>query len=121
MKIVYPTDENAGFLSKRGAHFGRAKFYTVITLQDNKIIDVEAHENQGHKSGACGNVVSNIMALKPDALVVSGIGASPAKGFAMAGLDVYYDPDSPTIQDSIDKLSQNQLQKLAAQGTCSVR
>ncbi len=82
MKIVYPTNENVGFLSQGGAHFGRAKFYTVITLQDNKIIDVKAHENQGHKSGACGAVVSNIMALKPDALVLSGISASPAKGFA---------------------------------------
>jgi predicted Fe-Mo cluster-binding NifX family protein len=119
-RVVYPTDENMGYLSKRGAHFGKAKFYTIVTIEDGKISDVEVIENPGHSGGACGNAVSNILALKPDALVVSGIGASPAQGFAQAGLDVYYDPDSPTVEESIKKLVADKLQKLNGQGSCSV-
>lgn len=120
MKVVYPTDENMGYLSKRGAHFGRARFYTVIVLEDGKIADVEAVKNPGHSSGACSNAVSNIMTLKPDALVVSGIGASPAAQFEQLGVDVYYDPVSPTVQESIEKLLKNELQKISGQGTCSM-
>ncbi len=120
MKIVFPTDENMGYLSKRGAHFGKAKFYTIVTLEEDKIVDVEGVENPGHNSGACGNAVANIMNLKVDALIVGGIGGSPAEGFAKAGLAVYVDQSSVTVKDSIDMFIGNQLEKLGSQGTCSV-
>ena len=119
MRLVFPTDENKGYLSKRGAHFGKAKFYTVVTIEDGKIIDVEGIQNGGHDSGACINAVTNIMSLKPDALIVGGIGGRPAQGFAEAGLDVYFDQTSPTVQDSIDIFLANGLEKSNGQGTCS--
>jgi predicted Fe-Mo cluster-binding NifX family protein len=120
MRIIFPTDENNGFLSARGAHFGKAKFYTIITLKNGKIADVESITNSGHDSGACGNAVMNIMKLNPDALVVGGIGGSPAAGFAKAGLDVYVDKDSATVKESIDKFISGELRKIGDQGTCSV-
>lgn len=120
MRVVFPTDENMGFLSQRGAHFGKAKYYTVIRLEDGKIADVECIVNPGHSGGACGNAVANIMALKPDAMVVSGIGGSPAKGFANAGLDLYVDRVSPTVGKSVEMLLAGKLEKSGSKGTCSV-
>ena len=119
MKIVFPTDEDMGFLSRRGAHFGKAKFYTLVTVENNRIIDVEGIVNPGHDAGGCGNAVANIMALHPDALVVSGIGGSPAKGFEQAGLSVYVDRESPTVRDSVERLMRNALGVLGGKGTCS--
>ena len=118
MRVVFPTDENMGYLSKRGAHFGKAKFYTIVTLKDNKIAEVECIENPGHSGGACGNAIENIMSMNPDALVVSGIGASPAEGFAKAGLDLYFDQSSPTVEQSIGMLIADKLQKSSGKGTC---
>ncbi|NEW61210.1 dinitrogenase iron-molybdenum cofactor biosynthesis protein [Sulfurovum sp. bin170] len=120
MRLVFPTDENMGYLSKRGAHFGKAKFYTIITLENSKIVDVEGVANGGHGTGACGSAVSNIMSLNPDALIVGGIGGSPAQGFAKAGLDVYFDQSSPTVEKSIELFVAGALQKSTGQGTCSV-
>ncbi len=120
MRIVFPTDENNGYLSKRGAHFGKAKFYTIITVKDGKIIDVEGVANAGHNANACGNAVANIMSLNPDALVVGGIGASPAEGFFKAGLDVYFDQESPTVEKSVELFTNGKLQKSNGDGTCSV-
>lgn len=120
MRLIFPTDENMGYLSKRGAHFGKAKFYTIITLEDQKIKDVEVVQNPGHGSGACGNAVANIMSLHPEALIVSGIGGSPAQGFAQAGLDVYFDNTSHTVQESIALFVQGELKKIDSSGTCSV-
>jgi predicted Fe-Mo cluster-binding NifX family protein len=119
MRLVFPTDEDMGYLSKRGAHFGKAKYYTIITLKGTKISDVECVENQGHKSGACGNAVSNIMNLNPDALIVSGIGNSPAQGFAQAGLDLYFDQSSPTVKASVEMFVAGKLEKNRGNGTCS--
>lgn len=119
MRLIFPTDENMGYLSKRGAHFGKAKFYTIITLVDNKMSDVEVVENPGHSGGACGSAVDNIIGLNPDALIVGGIGGSPAQGFANAGLDLYFDTVSATVQESIEAFVSGSLEKSSGQGTCS--
>ncbi|HGZ71280.1 MAG TPA: dinitrogenase iron-molybdenum cofactor biosynthesis protein [Nitratifractor sp.] len=120
MRVVYPTDENMGYLSKRGAHFGKAKFYTIITLEDGKITDVEGVANPGHGAGGCSNAVANIMQLNPDALVVGGIGGSPAEGFAKVGLPVFVDQVSATVQESVERFVGNELKSINGQGTCSV-
>jgi predicted Fe-Mo cluster-binding NifX family protein len=119
MRLIFPTNENNGYLSKRGAHFGKAKFYTIITLQNRQISDVEVIENPGHSSGGCGEAITNIMSLNPDALIVSGIGGSPAKGFANAGLDIYFDKDSASVNESIDQFLLGNLKTIGANGTCS--
>lgn len=118
MRVIYPTDEDAGYLSKRGAHFGKAKFYTIITIENNLIANVEVIKNPGHSSGGCGNAIVNIMDLNPDALVVSGIGGSPAEGFAKAGLDVYFDQSSATVKESVEAFLSQTLNKIES-GTCS--
>lgn len=120
MRLIFPTNENQGYLSKRGAHFGKAKFYTVITLEDEKITDVESLKNPGHETGACSNAISNILSFNPDALIVGGIGTKPAEGFKEAGLDVYFDETSKTVEDSIKLFLSNKLEKSVGKGTCSV-
>jgi predicted Fe-Mo cluster-binding NifX family protein len=119
MKIIFPTDENNGYLSKRGAHFGKANYYTIITVENDKIVDVEVQANPGHASGGCANAVTNIMAFKPDALIVGGIGGSPAQGFANAGLAVYSDQVSATVEESVARFIKGELQKIGERGTCS--
>lgn len=120
MRLIFPTDENMGYLSRRGAHFGKAKFYTVITLEEGRITDVEGIPNPGHSGGACGNAVANIMGLNPDALFVSGIGASPAAGFAKAGLALYFDTSSPTVQACVTRFVNGELSQSSGEGSCSV-
>lgn len=119
MKIVFPTNEDCGYLSKRGAHFGKAKYYTVVTLSNDEIVDVEGITNPGHDANGCSDAILNIMALSPDALVVSGIGGSPAAGFAKAGLDVFVDHESATVKESVLKFTQKMLSPIRGEGTCS--
>lgn len=120
MRLIFPTNQNQGYLSKRGAHFGKAKFYTIITLENSEIVDVESMKNPGHETGACSNAINNILNFKPDALIVGGIGSKPAQGFKEAGLDVYFDENSETVKDSIDLFLENKLEKSVGKGTCSV-
>ena len=119
MRLVFPTNENMGYLSKRGAHFGKANFYTIVTLKENEIEDIECIPNPGHSGGACGNAVENIVNLNVDGLIVGGIGGSPAQGFAKAGLDLYFDSTSATVKESIEAFMAGSLKKSAGEGTCS--
>ena len=118
MRVVLPTDENSGYFSKRGSHFGKAKFYTIITLEDGEIVDIEGVVNTEHNTNACNNVVANIMSLNPDALIVDGIGAQPALEFVNAGLFVYFDQNSSTVDKSVELFVKQALQKTDKIGTC---
>jgi predicted Fe-Mo cluster-binding NifX family protein len=120
MRVVIPTNDNNGLLSKMGAHFGKANFYTIVTIED-EIKDVEVIQNPGHGAGGCSSAVSNILSLNPDALIVIGIGPNPAKGFLNAGLSVYVDKNSINVEESINRFINNQLPKIGIGGTCGMK
>ncbi len=119
-KIVFPTNEHQGLLSKRDAHFGRANFYTVVELSpEGKTVDVLVVKNEGHKASGCGGAVENICILGADALIVSGIGGSPLQGFVQKGLAVYHDNISVSVEQSLNAFLANQLTKMQPDMSCS--
>jgi predicted Fe-Mo cluster-binding NifX family protein len=121
MRIVIPTNDDKGLLARMGAHFGKANFYTIVELDENGIKDVEVVKNPGHGAGGCSNAVTNILSLNPDALIVVGIGPNPAMGFNQAGLPLFVDKESLTVEESINKLLNNQLPRVANRGTCGIK
>jgi len=118
MRIVIPTSTPDGLLAKRGAHFGKAPFYVIVDIEDGEIKDVDFTPNPGHAGGACGNAVMNIKNLGADALIVAGIGARPLEGFKAAGIDVYYDDVSPTVEDAIKRFLNSQTPLITPQHAC---
>ena len=118
--IVFPTNEDKGLLSKRGAHFGKARFYTVITVEESgDIISVVSIKNPGHEAGGCGGAIENICALGADILVVSGIGGSPLKGFLQKGMTVMHDNVSETVGSSLAALGSGRLTPMRLDMSCS--
>lgn len=101
--LVFPTDENIGFKSKLGAHFGKAKFYTIVTLKKDELLDVVSIKNPGESDGGCIDAISSIISFSPNALIVNEIASSPARGLLDAGLEIYSDIESPTIEESVKK------------------
>ncbi|NPA11341.1 MAG: dinitrogenase iron-molybdenum cofactor biosynthesis protein [Epsilonproteobacteria bacterium] len=118
MRVVIPTSTPDGLMAKRGAHFGKAPFYVIVDIQNNEIKDIDFVKNPGHAGGACGNAVANIQTLGADALIVAGIGARPLGGFKQAGIKVYYDNTSPTVEESINKLLKGEITEIAPQNAC---
>jgi predicted Fe-Mo cluster-binding NifX family protein len=119
-KIVFPTNENHGLLSKRDAHFGKAYFYTVVEINpEGTIEDVIVVKNEGHAASGCGGAVENISVLGADALIVSGIGGSPLQGFAQKGLPVYHDNISMNVAQSVNAFLANQLTLMQPHMSCT--
>lgn len=119
MTLVFPTSKDDGLNAKRGAHFGKANFYTVVTLKDNAVASVAVHKNQGHTTGSCGNAVANIQALGADALIVGGIGGNPLKRFLEVGVDVYHDEKNATVQEALEDFLSGKTPKIDPNHTCT--
>ena len=117
--IVFPTNTPDGLLSKRGAHFGRARFYTLVAVNaDGAVVDVTVTPNPGHSAGGCQSVVSLIGGLGADTLVVSGIGASPLEGFLKHGIRVYRDTHSPNVGEALSQILSGASQPMEPSMAC---
>lgn len=111
-KLIFPTDENNGSKSKIGAHFGRAKYYMIITLEKKEISDIYVIENKEDDDTECDDSISGFMALYPSALILSQNDSNPSKGFFDAGLKIYSDSKSITIEESVDRYLNNELKEV---------
>ncbi len=118
MKVVIPTSTPDGLLAKRGAHFGKAPFYIIVNIENNEIKDIDFTPNPGHAGGACGSAVANIQSLGADALIVAGIGSRPLEGFRQAGIKVYFDDISPTVEEAVKKLINGEIEEIKPENAC---
>lgn len=119
MTIVFPTMKDTGLGAKRGAHFGKANFYTVAVVEDGVVKDVVVHKNPGHVTGGCASAVANIQALGADTLVVSGIGGEPLKKFLAVGVEVYFDDKNETVEDALRDFLAGKTAKIDPNHSCS--
>ena len=118
MTITLPTMKNDGLSAKRRAHFGKATFYTAITVLDGIVQEVSVYKNPGHSTGGCANAVANIQALGCDALIVSGIGGEPLKKFLAVGIDVYFDDKNESVEDALRDFLAGKTAKIDPNHSC---
>jgi len=121
MRVAIPTNNPGGLDAGRSAHFGHCDVFTVIELDDkNKIEGVATIENGGHEAGGCMVPVQLLQDSGVQAIVVGGLGARPMRGFADAGITVYFaDPNSVmSVRDVIDGFAANRLPVMHADQVC---
>lgn len=119
MTIIFPTMKDSGLSAKRGAHFGKANFYTAVDVIDGIVQEISVHKNPGHATGGCANAVANIQALGCDVLVVSGIGGEPLKKFLAVGIDVFFDDKSETVEDALRDFLAGKTAKINPNHSCA--
>ncbi len=119
MKILIPTNDDKGLESSLSKHFGKAKFYTLVTLSENAFTQVVSHPNAQEQNHSCGGSAEKVLSLEPDLVVVGGIGANPARIFAQNGLDVKIDSASSTVAEVLTAVQNGTLESLEGKGTCS--
>ena len=119
MTIIFPTMKDDGIAAKRGAHFGRANFYTAVVVEDGIVKDVSVQKNPGHNTGGCGDAVRNIQELGCNKLVVSGIGGEPLKKFLAVGIEVYFDDKNDTVEDALRDFLAGKTAKIDPNHSCS--
>lgn len=74
MKIVVSSDNSRGLESSVSHHFGRCPYFTIVDIEENKIINVESVENPFFTSHSPGQVPSFIRELNADVMLAGGMG-----------------------------------------------
>ncbi len=116
MRVCIPVAENRGLESPVYGHFGSAPAFVLV---DSETMSIESFGNrdQAHAHGRC-NPVRALAGIKPDAVVVGGIGAGALLGLREVGIRVYQAAGA-TVAEVIALLKKDDLREIDQENTCA--
>jgi predicted Fe-Mo cluster-binding NifX family protein len=89
MRIAVPSMLPGGLEAPVEAHFGHSQAFTIVTLQDRQVAEVQVMPNGHHGAGSCGAPVGQLVEAGVKALVVGGIGMRPLELLRSQGIGVF--------------------------------
>ena len=111
-RVVIPVVNDSGLDAKVAEHFGRAPSYAVVDLEENGAVsNIKTVANVGEHAGGSGQAHDNILELKPNAIIVYGMGPRGLTTFQNAGVAVLR-ADGNTVREVIAAHNEDKLQEL---------
>ncbi len=97
--------------------FGRAPYFTIVEVDNGKILDVEVVKNDNAAaSGGAGIAAAQLMIEKGVSSVLTGrVGPNAFNVLSSAGINVY-DAAGLKVRDAIEKLLNGELETVASPG-----
>ena len=111
-RIVVPTIGQEGLNANLAQHFGRAPYFTAVDLSENgNISTVRVEPNFGEHAGGRGHAHNNILELKPNVIIVYGMGPRGLNAFQSAGIAVLR-ANADTVNEVIEAYKHHGLPEL---------
>ncbi|HME44025.1 MAG TPA: NifB/NifX family molybdenum-iron cluster-binding protein [Syntrophorhabdales bacterium] len=117
MKVCFAVQRDDGVESLVYGHFGSAPAFIVVDTEAADAAVTVNNRDLNHAHAAC-NPIQAIGGLKPDAVVVGGIGAGAINRLNAEGVRVYR-AAAETVQQNLDLLKENKLPELSVQNACA--
>ena len=116
VRIAVPSVSPGGLNAVSSGHFGHCEQFTIINVEDQKIMSVDVIDNVSHVQGGCMVPVNLLAENRVQVLLVNGIGMRPLMGFQQAGIKIalFYEiiPTSSKILDACLWLADINLDRL---------
>lgn len=111
-RVVVPTVDKSGLNAQLAEHFGRAPFFAVVDLDEKgDVSGVKTMSNVSEHVGGSGLTHDHILELKPNAIVVYGMGPRGLSSFQSAGVAVLK-ANANTVKEVIAAYKDDKLQEL---------
>lgn len=107
MKIAISTDRD-----KVSPHFGRCPQFTIIEVENNKLIDKKVIENPGHHPGYLPQYLNEIGV---SCIVAGGMGMRAKELFGQTGIETILGIEGE-IEEVVDKIIDGSLE--GGEGIC---
>lgn len=111
-RIIVPAAGQEGLKATLGEHFGRAPYFAVVDLNDDgEVANVKTVSNVGEHAGGTGYTHDHILELKPNVIIVYGMGPRGLNLFQNAGVAVLR-ANANTVEEVVTAYKDNKLQEL---------
>ena len=112
-RVVIPAEDQNGLNARLAEHFGRAPYYTVVDFNaKGEVAEVKTVPNVSEHAGGTGYAHDQILVeLKPNAIIVYGMGPRGLESFQNAGVAVLK-ANADTVNEVVAAYKGDQLQEL---------
>ena len=119
MKLAIPSETDLGLMSMRSAHFGHAPYFTIVEIEDGKIVNVESVKNADHDAVGCGGVIDYALGLGIDAMLAVGMGRPPLMRFTSSGVKVYSEQRTPMVGEAVKVFLSGVCEEMSLEDACN--
>jgi predicted Fe-Mo cluster-binding NifX family protein len=116
--IAVPSEQPGGMDAPLGAHFGHCAMYTLVSVEEDQINDVQVIPNVPHQQGGCMAPVQYLAGKGVKQLIAGGMGFRPLMGFKQVGIDVFYGGGLNTVGEAVNALVGGKLPQFSQENTC---
>ncbi len=116
--IAIPSENPGGLDAGVGNHFGHCDLYTLVSVENGEITDVQVLPNIPHEHGGCLAPVQLLAGKGISALLAGGMGMRPLMAFNQAGIDVYYTNGTAIVGEAVKAMLAGQLQQFKLENSC---
>jgi predicted Fe-Mo cluster-binding NifX family protein len=101
-----------------GAHFGHCAMYTLVSVEEGRINEVQVVPNVPHQQGGCMAPVQYLAGQGVKQLIAGGMGYRPLMGFKQVGIDVFYGGGLESVGEAVNALVEGKLPQFSQDNTC---
>lgn len=119
-KVAVPSNNPGGMEAERSDHFGHSDLFTLLEVEDGKVIGASTHENVAHEAGGCMVPVKALAEAGVKKMIVGGMGARPLSMCGEIGMEVYYAPKSEytKVSDVSQAFTEGKLVSMMTEQAC---
>ena len=119
MKLAIPSETGEGLTSIRSGHFGHTPWFTIVTIENDQVTNVEAVKNIDHDEVGCGGVIEFAAGLGIDAIMTAGMGRPPFMRFSQLGVKVYLEQQTPIVSDAVKRFIAGDVAIMSLDNACN--
>jgi len=116
--VAVPSASPGGLEAALAEHFGHCDLYTLVTLEDDQIKDIEIIPSVPHQQGGCLAPVQHLAQHETGVLIAGGMGMRPLMGFNQVGIEVYHGGGASTVREAVAALVEGRLPQFGQEHTC---
>jgi predicted Fe-Mo cluster-binding NifX family protein len=116
--IAIPSAQPGGLEAALGAHFGHCELYTLVSVENGKVKDVNVVPNVPHQQGGCMAPVQYLSQKGVKKLIAGGMGLRPLMGFNQVGIEVYFGGQAQTVGEAVNAILEGKLPQFSQENTC---
>ncbi|KAF1074163.1 NifB/NifX family molybdenum-iron cluster-binding protein [Halodesulfovibrio sp. MK-HDV] len=116
--VAVPSAAPGGLEAGVDAHFGHCQMYTLISVENGSIANVEIIPNIPHEQGGCMAPVNYLAGHKVQAIISGGMGMRPLMGFNQVGIEVLHGNGAASVQDAVSAFIAGTLPHFSQEFTC---
>ncbi|HJH30030.1 MAG TPA: dinitrogenase iron-molybdenum cofactor biosynthesis protein [Methanosarcinaceae archaeon] len=118
MRVCVPSSLPGGLDAPVSEHFGHCEVFTVIDVEDGKIVKAWplSNDDEGQEH-TCAIPVQRVAGAGVEHMIVGGIGQGPLMGFIQENIKVYSGA-SGTVEETVKRFIAGTLSNTDSKGAC---